>query len=91
MRRRIFLTLMAAALLGAPALVAAAGAQETRPDRITIEEFKALVEGGKPVLALDVRGHIESKIKGAKHVPLDALEARLAELPRGREIVTYCA
>ena len=67
------------------------GAQETRPDRIALEEFKALVADGKPVLVLDVRGHIDSKIKGAKHVPLDALESRLGELPRDREIVTYCA
>jgi rhodanese-related sulfurtransferase len=90
MRRRIFLSLVvAAALLGPSALVG--GAQETRPDRITLEEFKKLLADGKPVLTLDVRGHIESKIKGAKHVPLDALETRLGELPRDREIVTYCA
>lgn len=90
MRRRIFLTLVAAALLGSSS-APGVGAQETRPDRITLEEFKALVADGKPVLTLDVRGHIDSKIKGAKHVPLDALESRLEELPRDREIVTYCA
>lgn len=90
MRRRIFLTLLAAALLAPSALVG--GAQETRPDdRITVEEFKGLAEDGKSFLALDVRGHVDSKIKGAKHVPLDALESRLGELPRDREIVTYCA
>ena len=88
MRRRIFLTLVAAALLSSPS---ALGAQETRPDRITLEEFKAIIADGKPFLVLDVRGHIDSKIKGAKHVPLDALESRLAELPRDREIVTYCS
>jgi rhodanese-related sulfurtransferase len=90
MRRRIFLTLVAAALLGAPPALGV-GAQEARPDRITLEEFKAIIADGKPFLALDVRGHVDSKIKGAKHVPLDALESRLAELPRDREIVTYCA
>ena len=89
MRRRIFITLVAGAMLGATLLVG--GAQETRPDRITLEEFKALVADGKPVLPLDVRGHADSKIKGAKHVPLDALESRLEELPRDREIITYCA
>lgn len=89
MRRRIFLTVLAAALVAPSAL---GGAQETRPDdRITVEEFKALAENGKSFLALDVRGHVDSKIKGAKHVPLDALESRLGELPRDREIVTYCA
>ena len=90
MRRRIFLTLLAAALLSSSS-APAAGAQETRPDRITLEELRALVADGKPFLALDVRGHADSKIKGAKHVPLDALESRLAELPRDREIITYCA
>lgn len=90
MRRRFFLTSVAIAALLCASLTIV-GAQETRPDRIALEDFKALVEGGKPFLVLDVRGHIESKIKGAKHVPLDALEARLGELPRDREIVTYCA
>ncbi len=89
MRRRIFSTLVAGALLCATLVVGVA--QEKQPDRITLEEFKALVADGKPVLTLDVRGHIDSKIKGAKHVPLDALDARLGELPRDREIVTYCA
>jgi rhodanese-related sulfurtransferase len=87
---RLFLTLVAAALLSPPSL--AGGAQETPADRVTLEEFKKLLAGDRPVLTLDVRGgQIGSKIKGAKHVPLDALEARLGELPRDREIVTYCA
>jgi rhodanese-related sulfurtransferase len=90
MRRRFFLTLVVAAALLGPSSPAV-GAQETPADRITLDEFKKLLAGDKPVLTLDVRGEISSKIKGAKHVPLDALEARLGELPRGREIVTYCA
>ncbi|MCA1635049.1 MAG: hypothetical protein LC802_15505 [Acidobacteria bacterium] len=92
MKRRIFLSLLAALLLGGLTARGGGGAQEKQPaDRITLDEFKALVEGGKPVLILDVRGQIGTKIKGAKHVPLGDLEARLKELPRDREIVTYCA
>jgi len=89
MKRRIFLSLLTAVLLGG--LTGSGIAQQKQPDRITLDEFKALVEGGKPVLVLDVRGQIGTKIKGAKHVPLGDLEARLGELPRDREIVTYCS
>ncbi|MBA3239895.1 MAG: hypothetical protein H0T60_01550 [Acidobacteria bacterium] len=89
MKRRIFLSLLTAVLLGG--LTGSGIAQQKQPDRITLDEFKALVEGGKPVLVLDVRGQIGTKIKGAKHVPLGDLEARLSELPRDREIVTYCS
>jgi rhodanese-related sulfurtransferase/predicted transcriptional regulator len=45
------------------------------------------------VVLVDVRpeeeyaaGHIE----GARSIPLDELERRLSELPRGREVVAYC-
>ena len=92
MKRRIFLAL----LLSCAALPAAARAQQTAApqqvpaDRITVEEFKRLRDAGK-VYVLDVRYSIETKIKGATHVPLDQLESRLSELPRDREIVTYCS
>lgn len=91
MRRRIFLAL----LLACAALPAAARAQTAAPpqvpaDRITLEEFKRLRGAGK-VYVLDVRYSIETKIKGAAHMPLDQLESRLSELPHDREIVTYCS
>jgi hypothetical protein len=60
--------------------------------RITLEDFHTLVAGNTPVLILDVRGgEPDQKIKGARHIPLENLEARLKEIPRDREIVTYCA
>ena len=94
MKRRLFLvTLLACAAL-LPARASAQGSQpqsrEVSPDRVTVEEFKALRAAGQ-ALALDVRYHIDKRIKGALHVPLDQLESRLAELPRDREVVTYCA
>jgi hypothetical protein len=64
--------------------------KEVPPDRVTLEEFKALRAAGQ-VFVLDVRYQIDKKIKGARHIPLEQLEARLAELPRDREIVTYCS
>jgi rhodanese-related sulfurtransferase len=100
MRRRVFLAcLMSVALSGACASAQSQGAQTTTPqsqatetpaDRVTLEEFKALRAAGK-VFVLDVRYNINQKIKGATHVPLGDLEAHLAELPRDREIVTYCS
>ena len=92
MKSRIVL----AGLLTVLALGAAARAQtqsdapQVPPDRVTLEEFTRLRAAGK-VFVLDVRYQIDRKIKGATHIRLDDLEARLAELPRDREIVTYCS
>ena len=91
MRRRIFL----ASVLGLFALWGAGRAhasapQDVPPDRVTLEEFKQLYAAGR-VLVLDVRSGPDRKIKGAALVPLDQLESRLADLPRDREIVTYCS
>jgi hypothetical protein len=91
MRRSVLLLLSAAVLLGWAAAARAQGAAQAPPDRVSVEELKRMLAEGRPVLVLDVRGRAESLIKGARHVPLDQLEARLGELPRGREIVTYCA
>jgi hypothetical protein len=102
MRRRVFLALlMSVALSGTYASAQSPGAQKPQPseqsqppetpaDRVTLEEFKALRAAGK-VFVLDVRYGIDRKIKGATHVPLGDLEAHLADLPRDREIVTYCS
>ncbi|HEV7892741.1 MAG TPA: rhodanese-like domain-containing protein [Pyrinomonadaceae bacterium] len=90
MKRRIFLALLLACAALPAAARAQAAAQQAPADRITVEEFKRLRDAGK-VYVLDVRYSIETKIKGATHVPLDQLESRLSELPRDREIVTYCS
>ena len=93
MKRRLFLvTLLAcAALTCAPVLARQQPPpQEVPPDRVTLEEFTRLRAAGK-VFVLDVRYQIDRKIKGATHIPLGDLEARLADLPRDREIITYCS
>jgi rhodanese-related sulfurtransferase len=45
------------------------------------------------VVLVDVRPEEEyaaGHIDGARSIPIDELERRLSELPRGREVVAYC-
>ena len=68
---------------------------------MTAEELKAKLEKGETVTVIDVRGsndfaNSDSKIKGAIHVKLRRLKARLAVSPlntvsRKSEVVIYCA
>ncbi len=68
---------------------------------ITAEELKAKVIANQPVTIIDVRSSegyaaSTSTIKGALHFKLRKLKSRLffaplKDLPRDREIVTYCA
>ena len=59
---------------------------------LTREALRARLAAGE-VIALDVRPAREfaqGHIAGALSIPLDELDARLAELPGDREIVAYC-
>ena len=68
---------------------------------ITAEELKTQIAKNQPLTILDVRstdglGKDERQIKGAIHVKLRRLMHRLSfpplkDLPRTREVVTYCA
>jgi hypothetical protein len=98
--KRFITILVSAALLGgvlaaapwtAPSARAAAQEGSTEVERITLDEFKALLANNTPVTVIDVRGPSTSKIKGAIHIPLSEIESRLNEIPRDREVVTYCA
>lgn len=96
-RKHLILSLLVAGLV---ALTAQA---QTAPtiDTITAEELKAKVTGNQPVTIIDVRsseGYAASSttVKGALHFKVRKLKARLAyapfkDLPKDREIVTYCA
>jgi rhodanese-related sulfurtransferase len=65
------------------------------PERITIDELKSKLAKKEPVIIIDVRGAdydaSATKIKGAIRIAPAELEARLKDLPRDKEIVTYCA
>src|SRR5919206_198188 len=61
-------------------------------EAIALEELRERMHRGEVVL-IDVRpgeeyaaGHIE----GARSIPIDELDERLAELPADREVVAYC-
>jgi rhodanese-related sulfurtransferase len=59
---------------------------------VDLDELQELVQQGGVVL-LDVRPELEYRqghIAGARSIPVAELERRVAELPRGREVVAYC-
>ena len=68
---------------------------------VTAEELKAKVARNDPVTIIDVRGSSslldnDNKIKGAVYVKLRRLKSRLGlpplrDVPRDREVITYCA
>ena len=61
--------------------------------RISVDELLLMIAKKQPVVVVDVRAldTYSEKIRGALQIPLDEVEARMKEIPRNREIVTYCA
>lgn len=70
-------------------------------DLITVDELKTKVNANEPILIIDVRNqesyaNSDSRIKGAIHVNARKLKYRLGfapfkDVPKDREVVTYCA
>lgn len=63
--------------------------------RITVDELRALIDGGEEPTVIDVRSDAgraidPRRIPGALPIGLDAIEAALPSLPRDRPIVLYC-
>ena len=84
------------------ALVATVQAQQPVPvNMITAEELKTKLVNNEQVTVIDVRGsegfaNSSTTLKGSLHYKLRRLKSRLnysplKDLPRNREIVTYCA
>jgi rhodanese-related sulfurtransferase len=81
--RRTEVERLAAAYLGAR--------DELEP--VTRQELARRLQDGDSLMVLDVRPAVEyaaGHLPGAVSIPVDELRRRLAELPRGREIVAYC-
>ena len=84
-------------------LTAVAARAQTAPavDMISAEELKAKVTSSQPVTIIDVRSSegfaaSSTTVKSSIHFKVRKLKSRLAypplkDLPRDREIVTYCA
>jgi hypothetical protein len=63
--------------------------------RITVEELKEMIAKSLPVTIIDARsaGSYDStttKIKGAIRMATEEIPSHLKDLPRDREVVTYC-
>ncbi|MBE2237080.1 MAG: sulfurtransferase [Caldilineaceae bacterium] len=72
---------------------------ELEPDEIQVPEITAAalrsaLHGDQPPLLLDVREPYEwrqVRIPAARHLPMNSVPQRLAELPDDRPIVVFCA
>jgi len=63
---------------------------------ITAQELKAKMANNEPVFIVDLRGpsvfaQSDKTIKGSVHTKVRKVASRLREVPRDREVVTYCA
>jgi rhodanese-related sulfurtransferase len=59
---------------------------------ISVEQLRTLLQGEPQPVVIDVRGDEEfaaGHVPGALHIPGGDLATRLAEIPRGRPVVTY--
>lgn len=79
----------------APKKEAHAQEEKVPDDRITIKELKRKMDCREDLVIIDSRAGnalIGSavRIKGAIHITLDDLAARLSELPKNKEIIIYC-
>ena len=76
-------------LAAAPVCVEAAVAQNVKPDAAY-----NMVKQRDDLFLLDVRTlgeYQQARLDGARLIPIDQLVKRLAELPRNRPILVYCA
>jgi membrane protein DedA with SNARE-associated domain len=64
--------------------------------RISPDELKRMMDAGEAPTIVDVRNRTSSlhdprRIPGALHMTFEEIDEKLAELPRDREIILYCA
>ena len=94
-------SILALIVIGLAAIAAQAQAAAPAVEMISAEELKAKVASNNPVTIIDVRSSegfaaSTTTVKGSIHFKLRKLKSRLIypplkDLPRDREIVTYCA
>ncbi len=68
-------------------------AQQSDADRIAISDLKKKLDSGETFLLIDVREDYELEedgaIKGAIHIPVAELDARMKDIPKDIELVFY--
>lgn len=69
--------------------------QSVPTDRITIQQLKKIMDAKEDVVIIDNRNGSAYtgstvKIKGAIHITIDEIEAKVKDLPKNKLIVTYC-
>lgn len=78
----------------APSEPAPAQQPAAKADEVDMAVLKQKLDAGEDIFLLDVRLPAEVEehgmIAGAVNIPIDDLEARMAEVPRDKPIVTYC-
>ena len=77
-----------------PATPPAVTDRESDVPRIGLEQLKEKLDAGADLVIVDVRSKEDfdaGRILGAVSIPWDELEDRYTELPRDKEIITYCA
>lgn len=82
-------------ILGLMVLPTAIYAVDTSVPRIAKEDLKAKMERGEDILILDVRtggsySGSKVKIKGAMRMPPGEVDMWSKNLPKHKEIITYC-
>jgi Rhodanese-like domain len=70
--------------------------QEAAPadaPRISVDELILMQSKKTPMMIIDVRvkDSYSEKIRGAVQIPLDEIETHLKDIPRDKEVITYCA
>ena len=70
-------------------------AESEEAERITVDELKSKFDRNEQLVIIDVRGGdydtSQTRIKGAIRIAPGEIEARLKDIPRDKEVITYCA
>jgi membrane protein DedA with SNARE-associated domain/rhodanese-related sulfurtransferase len=69
--------------------------KQLRMDRVTVEELKTLLDANEIGVVLDVRSRLSQeasgRIPGARAIDIKNIAKGLNDVPRGGEVVVYCA
>ncbi len=63
--------------------------------RISVDDLRRRMNAGEQFVFIDTRNpqawaESDVKLPGALRIPVGEVEKHLAEIPRGRPIITYC-